>query len=150
MNFILIIAAVIIIDQITKYIVVNNFFLGESIPVIPNIFHWTYILNEGAAFGMLEGSRWLFVVVALAVSLGIWYFRKEISQEPLMVRMGAALFAGGAIGNLIDRTLHGAVIDFFDFRIWPIFNVADIAICIGVGMILWKIVTAELLEHKNA
>ncbi len=150
MNFILIVAAVIIIDQITKYMVVKNFFLGESIPVIPNIFHWTYILNKGAAFGMLEGSRWLFVVVALAVSSGIWYFRDELGKEPLMVRLGAALFAGGAVGNLIDRILHGAVIDFFDFRIWPIFNVADIAICIGVGLVLWKIIATEFLERGNA
>lgn len=150
MNFILIVAAVIIIDQISKYVVVKNFFLGESVPVIPDIFHWTYILNQGAAFGMLEGSRWLFIVIALAVSVGIWYFRGEIGKEPVMVRFGAALFAGGAVGNLIDRILRGAVIDFFDFRIWPIFNVADIAICIGVGMILWKLITAELLERRNA
>ncbi len=150
MNFILIVAAVIIIDQISKYVVVKNFFLGESVPVIPDIFHWTYILNQGAAFGMLEGSRWLFILIALAVSAGIWYFRGEIGKEPVMVRFGAALFTGGAVGNLIDRILRGAVIDFFDFRIWPIFNVADIAICIGVGMILWKLITAELLERRNA
>lgn len=150
MNFLLIAAAVIIIDQFTKYIVVQNFFLGESIPVIPNVFHWTYILNPGAAFGMLEGSRWLFVLIAAAVIAGVWFFRREIRQEGLLIEAGSALFVGGAIGNLIDRILHGVVIDFFDLRIWPIFNVADIAICVGVGLILWKIIAEEFLVDRNA
>lgn len=150
MNFLLIAAAVIIIDQFTKYIVVQNFFLGESIPVIPNVFHWTYILNPGAAFGMLEGSRWLFVLIAAAVIAGVCFFRREIRQEGLLIEAGSALFVGGAIGNLIDRILHGVVIDFFDLRIWPIFNVADIAICVGVGLILWKIISEEFLADRNA
>ena len=67
-----------------------------------------------------EGSRWLFVVIALAVIGGVLYLRKEIEQSGVLACMGAALFTGGAVGNLLDRTLHGVVIDFFDFRIWPV------------------------------
>lgn len=140
---------VVLVDQATKHFVVQHFAVGESVPVVENIFHWTFILNRGAAFGMLEGSRWLFVVIALAVIGGVLYLRKEIEQSGVLACMGAALFTGGAVGNLIDRALHGVVIDFFDFRIWPIFNVADIAICTGVGLIIWSILKTELLESKK-
>lgn len=150
MNFIIIALLVIILDQLTKYYVVSNFYLGESVPVIENIFHWTYILNPGAAFGMLEGSRWFFVVIAIGVLGGIWYMKDEIKEGGWMMQYGAAFFGGGAIGNLIDRARSGLVIDFFDFRIWPVFNVADIAICVGVAMILWKVLETEFLTNEKS
>ena len=150
MNFVIVALLVVIFDQLTKYYVVENFCLGESVPVIENIFHWTYILNPGAAFGMLEGSRWFFVVIAVGVLAGIWYMKDEINEGGWMMQYGAALFGGGAIGNLIDRARSGLVIDFFDFRIWPVFNVADIAICIGVAMILWKVLETEFLTKEKS
>ena len=122
MYFLLVALLVIIFDQLTKYYVVSNFYLGESVLVIENIFHWTYILNPGAAFGMFEGSRWFFVVIAIGVLFGIWYMKDEINEGGWMMQYGAALFGGGAIGNLIDRARSGLVIDFFDFRIWPVFT----------------------------
>ena len=150
MNFVIVALLVVIFDQLTKYYVVENFYLGESVPVIENIFHWTYILNPGAAFGMLEGSRWFFVVIAVGVLGGIWYMKDEINEGGWMMQYGAALFGGGAIGNLIDRARSGLVIDFFDFRIWPVFNVADIAICVGVAMILWKVLETEFLMKEKS
>mgnify|MGYP003504122370 FL=1 len=150
MNFVIGALLVVIFDQLTKYYVVENFYLGESVPVIENIFHWTYILNPGAAFGMLEGSRWFFVVIAVGVLAGIWYMKDEINEGGWMMQYGAALFGGGAIGNLIDRARSGLVIDFFDFRIWPVFNVADIAICVGVAMILWKVLETEFLTKEKS
>lgn len=150
MYFLLVALLVIIFDQLTKYYVVSNFYLGESVPVIENIFHWTYILNPGAAFGMFEGSRWFFVVIAIGVLVGIWYMKDEINEGGWMMQYGAALFGGGAIGNLIDRARSGLVIDFFDFRIWPVFNVADIAICVGVAMILWKVLQTEFLSNEKS
>ncbi len=150
MYFLLVALLVIIFDQLTKYYVVSNFYLGESVPVIENIFHWTYILNPGAAFGMFEGSRWFFVVIAIGVLVGIWYMKDEINEGGWMMQYGAALFSGGAIGNLIDRARSGLVIDFFDFRIWPVFNVADIAICVGVAMILWKVLQTEFLTNEKS
>ena len=150
MCFLLVALLVIIFDQLTKYYVVSNFYLGESVPVLENIFHWTYILNPGAAFGMFEGSRWFFVVIAIGVLVGIWYMKDEINEGGWMMQYGAALFGGGAIGNLIDRARSGLVIDFFDFRIWPVFNVADIAICVGVAMILWKVLQMEFLTNEKS
>ena len=150
MNFVIVALLVVIFDQLTKYYVAENFYLGESVPVIENIFHWTYILNPGAAFGMLEGSRWFFVVIAVGVLGGIWYMKDEINEGGWMMQYGATLFGGGAIGNLIDRARSGLVIDFFDFRIWPVFNVADIAICVGVAMILWKVLETEFLTKEKS
>lgn len=136
--------AVVILDQFSKYIVVEKMALGESIPIIEEVFHLTYILNPGAAFGMFAHNRLFFIAIAIVVIGIIIWARKEILASPWEVKAGCGLFLGGAIGNLIDRARQGLVIDFFDFRIWPVFNIADIAICIGVGLIIWNLLKTEL------
>ena len=136
--------AVVILDQYSKYIVVENMALGESIPIIEEVFHLTYILNPGAAFGMFAHNRLFFIAIAVVVIGIIIWARREILASPWEVKAGCGLFLGGAIGNLIDRARQGMVIDFFDFRIWPVFNIADIAICIGVGLIIWNLLKTEL------
>lgn len=136
--------AVVILDQFSKYIVVENMALGESIPIIEEVFHLTYILNPGAAFGMFAHNRLFFIAIAVVVISIIIWARREILASPWEVKAGCGLFLGGAIGNLIDRARQGLVIDFFDFRIWPVFNIADIAICIGVGLIIWNLLKTEL------
>ena len=136
--------AVVILDQFSKYIVVENMALGESIPIIEEVFHLTYILNPGAAFGMFAHNRLFFIAIAVIVIGIIIWARREILASPWEVKAGCGLFLGGAIGNLIDRAQQGLVIDFFDFRIWPVFNIADIAICIGVGLIIWNLLKTEL------
>lgn len=136
--------AVVILDQFSKYIVVENMALGESVPIIEEVFHLTYILNPGAAFGMFAHNRLFFIAIAVIVIGIIIWARREILASPWEVKAGCGLFLGGAIGNLIDRARQGLVIDFFDFRIWPVFNIADIAICIGVGLIIWNLLKTEL------
>lgn len=136
--------AVVILDQFSKYIVVENMALGESIPIIEEVFHLTYILNPGAAFGMFAHNRLFFIAITVIVIGIIIWARREILASPWEVKAGCGLFLGGAIGNLIDRARQGLVIDFFDFRIWPVFNIADIAICIGVGLIIWNLLKTEL------
>ncbi len=136
--------AVVILDQFSKYIVVENMALGESIPIIEEVFHLTYILNPGAAFGMFAHNRLFFIAIAVIVIGIIIWARREILASPWEVKAGCGLFLGGAIGNLIDRARQGLVIDFFDFRVWPVFNIADIAICIGVGLIIWNLLKTEL------
>ena len=144
MLLIMIAALVVIVDQFTKYLVASKMIEGMSIPIVDGIFHLTFILNPGAAFGILENNRWFFVLTALAVLAFLFYYRHVILSETRVVQFGIALFAGGVLGNLIDRIRIGLVIDFFDLRIWPIFNVADIAICLGVGLILWSTIKMEL------
>ena len=130
---------VFVIDQLVKHLVVSTMHLGQSFPVIKGIFHITYVLNPGAAFGMLEHQRWFFIVVALAaVVLGVFFYRK-LQQESILMRSGAGLLLGGAVGNLADRIQSGLVVDFLDFRVWPVFNIADIAICAGAGILIYDI-----------
>ncbi len=130
---------VFIIDQLVKHLVVSTMHLGQSFPVIKGIFHITYVLNPGAAFGMLEHQRWFFILVALAAVLLGAAFYKKLQQESFLMRSGAGLLLGGAVGNLADRIQSGLVVDFLDFRIWPVFNIADIAICAGAGILIFDI-----------
>ena len=130
---------VFIIDQLVKHLVVSTMHLGQSLPVIKGIFHITYVLNPGAAFGMLEHQRWIFILVALAAVLLGAAFYKKLQQESFLMRSGAGLLLGGAVGNLADRIQSGLVVDFLDFRIWPVFNIADIAICAGAGILIFDI-----------
>ena len=130
---------VFIIDQLVKHLVVSTMHLGQSLPVIKGIFHITYVLNPGAAFGMLEHQRWFFILVALAAILLGAAFYKKLQQESFLMRSGAGLLLGGAVGNLADRIQSGLVVDFLDFRIWPVFNIADIAICAGAGILIFDI-----------
>lgn len=105
--------------------------LGESIPLVGNIFHLTYIENDGVAFGLFAGYTGAFIIVSLlvlAVLLGFAWHEKNVSA---WLSYGVALVASGALGNIIDRAMKASVTDMFDFRIWPIFNVADMAVCAG-------------------
>lgn len=130
---------IVVADQLTKFYVQTNMALGTSIPVIAGFFHITYILNPGAAFGILENQRMFFILVAGIILLVAICFHSRLKREPLLLRLGVGLLLGGAVGNMIDRMQTGFVVDFFDFRVWPIFNIADIAICIGVAVVLWHV-----------
>lgn len=125
-----------VLDQLTKLGIRDGMLLHESIPVVPGVFHITYILNRGAAFGILENQRWLFLAIAVVLLAVYGWFRKKIPNH-WPVQAGVGMLLGGALGNALDRYVSGAVTDFFDFRIWPVFNVADIGICVGVALVLW-------------
>lgn len=140
MPILLLVLCVTAIDQVTKFYVQKTLQLGTSIPVIEDVFHITYILNPGAAFGILEHKTVFFLGIAAFLLLALLYVFPRIPKELTLLRCGIGLMAGGALGNVIDRARTGMVVDFFDFRIWPIFNVADIAICTGVAAILYTLV----------
>ena len=140
--FALILAA----DQLTKYAISANFLPGESLPVVPHIFHITYVLNPGAAFGMLPQARWFFVLAAAALFISFMAYHRQLKRQPAAFYYGCVAMLAGAVGNLIDRIRQGLVIDFFDFRIWPVFNVADVAIVLGVAGMVFAI----LFRMKDA
>lgn len=129
----------VVADQAAKLWIARTMSIGESIPVLSGIFHITYIQNPGAAFGMFADQRWMFIVAGIAVIAAACSMRRRLADAPTMVRWGAALLLGGAAGNLIDRVRIGRVIDFFDFRVWPVFNIADIGICVGVGCLIYAL-----------
>ena len=126
----------ILLDQGSKVAIREWMMLHESIPVIPGFFHITYILNRGAAFGILENQQWLFLFLAV-ILIGLYAFFHKKLPNHWLVHMGTGMLLGGAIGNALDRGVHGAVTDFFDFRVWPVFNIADIGIVVGVCLLLW-------------
>lgn len=129
---------IIVLDQFVKYWVVTHMLLGASIPIIADIFHITYILNPGAAFGILENQRYFFIAIALVMIIFVLYLYPRIPRQFCLLRMGVILLVGGAAGNLIDRIRTGLVVDFIDFRIWPVFNIADVSIVIGVSIIIYS------------
>lgn len=145
-----VILAVILLDRVTKLLITHTMAVGESFPVLGRLLSCTYILNPGAAFGMLEHQRLFFVLITAAVIAGALYYRKLIRGEGPLVYWGSTFFLGGAIGNCIDRIHTGLVIDFIDLHWWPIFNVADIFICTGVGLIIWSLLKTELKPKKSS
>ena len=110
-----------------------------SFPIIQDVFHITFVLNPGAAFGILANQQFFFIGIGLLILLAAVYYYPMLKKQDIWIRYGAALLLGGAVGNLIDRIRYGVVVDFFDFRIWPVFNVADIAIVVGVGCIIYAL-----------
>lgn len=125
-----------VLDQLVKWIVQQHMVWGESIPLISGVFHLTYIINPGAAFGILAYQRW-FSLRSSSCSLVRSSFPEAHPERALLFSAAIGMLLGGALGNAIDRVRISGVVDFFDFRIWPIFNVADIFICVGVALIVF-------------
>jgi len=130
---------IVLLDQITKFIITKKIPLGKSIPIIPGIFSFTYFQNTGAGFGLFPGSTRLLIWFSIIVIGLILYFYESIPENKY-TQISIALILGGTFSNLIDRINLGYIIDFLDFKIWPIFNIADTAITIGViGLIIYLI-----------
>ncbi|HOC08302.1 MAG TPA: signal peptidase II [Bacillota bacterium] len=133
MTWIIIISAI-VADRVSKVICRQYLRPLGSIPVIKGVFHLTYVENTGAAFGMLQGNTWFLILTSVLVSAVVAYLIWKVKPENRYVKISLALILGGALGNLVDRVLLGYVVDFLDFRIWPVFNIADS--CVVVGAIL--------------
>ena len=134
--------AVLFFDQLTKTLARNFLDPGTSRPVFPPVFHLTLVENQGIAFGLFQrGDSILFIVITL--SIGALFYLGIFSNPPLRNQSALGLILGGALGNWVDRIRVGAVIDFLDFRIWPVFNFADTAITIGVGILLLDLVISR-------
>ena len=142
-------ALVVLLDQVTKIVVKNNFFLGESVEVFGQTFRFTYIENAGMAFGIQIGrdGSFLTIFATFATAVIIFYLYR-IRHERLASRLSLALILGGAIGNLIDRYAYGQVIDFIDVGVgntrWPVFNLADSGVTVGMVILIFL-----LLFEKN-
>jgi len=124
--------------------------VGESVAIIQGFFHLTFILNPGAAFGILAGQKWLLIVIAVIVLGIIVYFQHKLPTDQKLLRVCMGMIAGGAIGNLLDRLFISKVIDFLDFKVWPyVFNVADSMIVVGgILMVLLVYKLEKSAEQK--
>ena len=146
-----------VLDQLTKVLVRAYIEFGSLHPVIPGFMNLTYLRNTGAAWGMLGKQNVSLTILSLVMLVVMVLFRRSFLSDTLSHRIALGLLSGGIIGNLIDRIKYGAVTDFLDFHLfgwhWPSFNVADSAICIGVGIYVVTTMLegrAEAVREKNA
>ncbi|ABX48333.1 signal peptidase II [Shewanella baltica] len=144
-------------DQLSKQWVLANFDLHESLNLLP-FFNFTYVRNYGAAFSFLSDAggwqRWLFTIVAVGFSTLLTVWLRKQSASLLKLNLAYTLVIGGALGNLVDRLMHGFVVDFIDFfwakSHYPAFNIADSAICIGAVLIIWDAFLSGKSETDSA
>ena len=138
---------IVIADQATKFFLNNHFYPGQSIPLVKNIFHLTLVYNTGIAFGLFKEQTAIFILLSMtAIVLILVSILNEGQSHKLdkLYWLGLSLILGGAVGNLIDRLRFGYVIDFLDFRVWPVFNLADSCITIGVILILLRCIPSSV------
>lgn len=137
------------IDQVSKWIIVKEMELGESIPIIDNVLYITSHRNRGAAWGILENRMWFFYVITVVFVIFILFYMKKYAKTDKLLGVSLGLILGGAIGNFIDRVVRKEVVDFIHTYIFsynfPVFNVADSALCVGVALIIIQ----TLLEGKK-
>ena len=154
-NWLAIIAVTIFLDQITKYLTIFYLKPIDTQPLWEGVLHLTYVENTGAAFGMMKDSRWIFMItstVAIIGILGYMIYRIGVKKQPLprMEALSLSFIVGGGIGNMIDRTLLGYVVDMIDFRLinFAVFNVADSFVCVGAGLMILHLILEMVKEAK--
>lgn len=151
--WLMIMAGVVFLDQLSKWLTVINLDFGESFPLIENVFHFTYVRNTGAAFSIFNepDQRWIFMsistVALIALSIYLWFNRKNGT----LLCVALSFIIGGGIGNMIDRCLLKYVIDMLDFRLinFAVFNVADSFVCVGVGLFAFAVLREEIQAMKK-
>jgi signal peptidase II len=154
---------VFLLDQLTKWVIARTLELHETIRVIGDFFLITHLRNTGAAFGILKEQRWFFLVITIIVVAGIiWYMQKSLKCGHKFLAFALSLILGGAAGNFVDRALYGEVVDFLQFNFsfefngtdldytYPIFNIADIGIVLGVILIFVDTIREWRTEKKRS
>jgi len=147
MRFWLTTLLVLVIDQLSKLWIVNNFAPGESRVIWNKVLWLTYVQNQGAAFGILQGHSWLFFLCAILVMIILVVINSK-QRLPATMQVIFGLIMAGAIGNLLDRLRLNYVVDFFDLGWWPVFNIADMAIVCGAILLVIKLLLDEKGEHR--
>jgi len=147
----ILVAFLVFVDQISKLAVLKRLHQDDSVPVLPGVFHLTLVYNSGSAFGFLRNRNWILAYITLLAIIIILFLlvRRPHFKSNLYLRLwqGALiLILCGASGNLIDRIRFGYVVDFLDFRVWPVFNFADAMISCGVFLLLFLLIKKKAIE----
>ena len=137
---------VLLIDQVSKAIISSKLSLGRSIPIIKRVFYITSVRNTGAAFGLFKNSTYFFIAVSIAAIIIIGAALIKSIRNKGSLNIGLILIMSGALGNLIDRVRLGYVVDFIDFRVWPVFNIADSAITIGTILLVFSFIKPQKFD----
>lgn len=135
--------AVLLLDQISKFLIHFNFYLYESVSIIPSVLNFTYIRNEGIAFGInFPGSKIFFIIIPIVITYYLYRLLKDKDFQDYHSQLGLTLIISGAIGNIIDRIFRGYVVDFIDFYWanyhWYVFNIADSSVTVGMILLLFS------------
>ncbi len=139
---VILLGVLILTDQLTKHIAAARLMPVGNIDIIDNFFSLTYVENKGAAFGFLQGAKWLFIILTIVVCILciIYFVRLKRENRDRVIRLALIFICAGAIGNLIDRILRGYVVDMLNFYIlgydYPVFNFADICVCVGAFLLI--------------
>ncbi len=137
MIYVIIVLAILIFDQVSKYLILNNISIDTSQSVINNFLYFTHIKNSGTAFGFFQNGNLFMIPMISIISVIVCYFM--FKQKNRFLKLSLSVVLGGALGNLIDRIFRGSVVDFIDFRFgnyhFYIFNIADMFICIGTALL---------------
>lgn len=143
---------IVAVDQITKFLISSNLILGQtSIPVLGGLFNIVFIENEGGAWGFMQNNTWMLIAVTVIIMIICFAMLVKYGLNSKMFFFSIVLVLAGGIGNLIDRIIRGSVVDFIQFGFWktfPVFNVADIAVCIGVALLLVYFVLDILKDFR--
>ena len=160
--WLMIIAGIVFLDQLTKWLTVINLDLGESFTVIEGFFNFKYVRNTGAAFSMFDepDERWIFMSISTVAIIAMFIYLVRNRKGDKLLCVALSFIVGGGLGNMVDRTLLGYVVDFLDFIIWytpagrPVhfatFNIADSFVCVGVGLFALAVILEEIKESKRA
>ena len=154
MLWIILLVLIIFADQLSKWLVVALLQGKESFYLIPGVLRFTYVENDGAAFGMLDDHRWVFLVLSTVMIIALIFYIVKYKPSSKWVMTSLILIVGGGIGNMIDRILLGYVIDFIDFCAFPqlwrwVFNIADSAVCVGTFMLSVWLIIDTVKEYKR-
>ncbi len=151
--WLMIIAGIVFLDQLTKWLTVINLDLYETFPIIKDVFHFTYVRNTGAAFSMFNepDQRWIFMTVSTVAIIAMLIYLYKNRKGSRAINLAMSFIIGGGIGNMVDRCILKYVIDFIDVRLinFPIFNVADSFVCVGVGLFALFTILEEIKTIKN-
>ena len=151
--WILVIVGVVALDQVSKLLAVAFLKGSDSFVIINKVLRFTYVENRGAAFGMLDDKRWIFMILSVLGIAAMAVFLFKFAKGEVLLSLSLAFVIGGGIGNMIDRIFLGFVVDFIDFYAFPgvwmwVFNVADSFVCVGAGLIMLYIVLDTIKETK--
>jgi signal peptidase II len=127
------------VDQLIKYFVHKEMFLGQSMPLLDGIIKLTYVRNTGAAFSLFSGFSHFLIIVGIVIISLVIYFHYKIPAKWAALQIALAFILGGSLGNLLDRIFRSYVIDYIDVKIWPVFNFSDIMINLGVLLIIFEL-----------
>ena len=138
------------LDQWLKMIVQTRLTPFQDLRLLNGLLSITYVKNPGAAFSLFQSQTLLLILISMGVFIVVWFNRRQLATSPRILQIGLAIALGGALGNFIDRIRLGYVVDFVDLHFWPVFNVADAGIFVGVGLTILGLLRYKTMEHTKS